>query len=183
MSYDHKAYLKERREWLHEHHFCVDCKKQDAFTMMGKWRCAECYEKAQLRRRKLSRVKKADRTELGLCLRCGKPNTTNMEICAECHEHFFAMSAKAHQGQGKPQKKTDHSSNPPYPRKEWIERGFCFLCGDPQEKGYKVCANCRQRLIQQRIRQKENGQDAEWRRHIDDFFKIRIAEIAEKRRK
>lgn len=151
-----KQYLKERREWLHAHHLCVDCKQMDARTMMGRFRCFECSEKARIRETGQLHTREI-RVELGLCSNCGAPVKDGFKVCESCHAHMVEMSRKSHEGHG-PARKTDHAANPQAPRSQWIENGYCYLCGEKQAAGLKVCGACRDRLTQQRHRQKELGQ-------------------------
>jgi len=155
VSEETKAYLKERREWLHDHHLCVDCKQMDAYTMMGRFRCFECSDKARIRESGL-RYNRKDRIELGLCAQCGAPAKEGFKVCESCHAHMVEMSRKSHEGQGEG-RKTDHAANPQMPRSQWVENGYCYLCGEKQAEGLKVCPVCRERLVQQRQRQKEQG--------------------------
>lgn len=41
----HRQYQKERRQWYKEHHYCTECGKQDARTLIGKRYCFDCLEK------------------------------------------------------------------------------------------------------------------------------------------
>ena len=79
-----KEYLKERRAWLHKNHFCVDCKKQDARTLIGKFRCYECTEKARIRKTG-QKYTRQERKELGLCSICGKVAKDGYNICEDCY--------------------------------------------------------------------------------------------------
>jgi len=45
-----RKYRRERREWFHAHHLCTECGERDAFTMIGKKRCASCVEKDRIRK-------------------------------------------------------------------------------------------------------------------------------------
>ena len=171
---DRRQYLRQRREWLHAHHFCVDCKQQDAYTLVGHHRCFECHEKGR-RNRGGHEIRRQDRVANGLCYYCGKPNPTELKVCEDCLPHYFAMSAKRHENHGKP-KRTDHSKNPTSPRWLWVKEGFCYLCGDPREdKRVKVCEACRTRLTNQRHRQTELGQDELLRTKIDELWRSMTA--------
>ena len=154
-------YLKERREMLIRNHFCVDCKKQDARTLIGKARCFECYEKDRLRHSGLT-ISRKDRSELGLCSMCMKPTKDGFKVCEECYERVLKAS-DAYRNKHTPRPKVDYSTNPKLPRSEWVKNGFCRTCGDKAMDGYKVCESCRQHLIDIRIRQKQLGQDSFWR--------------------
>lgn len=156
-----KQYLKERREMLIRNHFCVDCKKQDARTLIGKARCFECYEKARIKQGGLE-IPRRYRTELGLCSMCMNPVKEGFKVCEECYERVLKAS-EGYRNKHTPRPKVDYSTNPQMPRSEWVKNGFCRTCGDKAMDGYKVCESCRQHLIDIRIRQKELGQDSFWR--------------------
>lgn len=79
-----KQYQKERKEWLHEHHFCTSCKKQDARTLMGKWECYECTQKNRIRKSGLKYTRQ-ERKELGLCSICGKVAKEGHKVCEDCY--------------------------------------------------------------------------------------------------
>lgn len=154
-------YLKERREMLIKNHFCVDCKKQDARTLVGRVRCYECQEKSRIRRSGLIYTR-AERKEFGICAMCSNNVKEGYNVCEECYERVLKASVASHAHQS-PRPKVDYSDNPHMPRSEWVANGFCRTCGDKAMDGYKVCENCRQHLIDIRIRQKELGQDSFWR--------------------
>lgn len=180
MSGYNKEYAQDRKKWLYEHKMCIDCKSQDAFTLMGKKRCADCIEKAR-KRRSGREVHRDYWLEMGLCMVCGNPNDNGEKCCQKCHERFVSMSREAHKfhGQGR---NTDHDSNPKMPRSEWVKNGFCYICGDKKQDGIKVCENCHQRLIKQRMEQKEKGKDALIRYEIELSCRVNIAK-REARRK
>jgi ribosomal protein L37AE/L43A len=54
-----REYLRERIQWLKEHHLCVVCKKQDERTLQGFSNCKECAEKANERAKRRYRELKA----------------------------------------------------------------------------------------------------------------------------
>ena len=154
-------YLKERREWLHQHHFCIQCKKQDARTLIGKLECYECSQKNRMRKSGLKYTLQ-DRKEMGLCHYCMNPVIEGLNVCQECYDRIKKASIASHINHT-PRPKVDYSTNPKIPRYEWVANGFCRTCGDKAMEGYKVCESCRQHLIDIRIRQKELGQDSFWR--------------------
>lgn len=88
--------IQEYRQRLKAAHLCRDCKKQDAYTLSGRTRCAECAEReaeAQRKRRKENpeynreAVKRyrAKAVENGMCVRCcthkRKPGRKLCEYC------------------------------------------------------------------------------------------------------
>ena len=173
MSSERSEYLKDRKKWLHEHKLCIDCKTKDAFTLVGKMRCAECAEKARIRRSGRE-IPRNQLIEMGLCFRCGNPNNNGQKVCDNCYEHFVKMSREAHKFHGEG-RNTDHDRNPKMPRSEWAKNGFCYICGEKAQDGLKVCESCHQRLIKQRIEQKEKGQDALLRKTIDLSCQLHMA--------
>ena len=154
-----KQYLKERREMLIRNHFCVDCKKQDARTLIGKARCFECYEKDRIRHSGL-KISRKDRVELGLCAMCMNPAKEGLNVCQVCYDRIKKANVASHINHAT-RPKVDYSNNPKIPRYEWVANGFCRTCGDKAMDGYKVCESCRQHLID--ISRKQIGQDSFWR--------------------
>jgi hypothetical protein len=156
-----KEYLKERREWLHEHYFCVDCKKQDAHTLIGRYRCYDCTEKIRVRKSGIKYTRQ-EREDLGLCSICSNVVKDGYKVCEKCYERMLKAQRISHINHT-PRPPIDRLSNPQIPTEEWAENGFCRTCGDKAMDGYKVCESCRQHLINIRIRQKELGKDTFWR--------------------
>jgi hypothetical protein len=154
-----KQYLKERREWLQKNHFCVDCKKQDAHTLIGRCRCFDCTEKARMRKSGIKYTLQ-ERKELGLCYYCMNPVKDGYNVCEECYDRIKKANVASHINHT-PRPKVDYSDNPQIPRSEWVANGFCRTCGDKAMDGYKVCESCRQHLID--ISRKQIGQHSFWR--------------------
>lgn len=82
----------ERNRWLHEHKLCVSCKQQDAFTLNGRWRCAECSEKLNQRHREImaqdpekryqtQKAYREDHKARGLCVQCTRPAVSGETMC------------------------------------------------------------------------------------------------------
>lgn len=164
-----KQRLKERRELLQKLHLCVDCKQKDGRTMRGYSRCYTCFTESQLKR--TGKIyNRETRVGTGLCTVCEKPVKKGYRVCEEHYQRMVELSKKSHANHGEG-RHTDYASNPKMPRKEWAENGFCYLCGDVAEKGYKVCEKCHKRLIDIRQKQKENGQDRLIREQIENLFR------------
>lgn len=105
-----RQYMRERRQWLHAHHLCADCKKEDAYTMVGHWYCAECAEKKRKSYRdpippapKESEIPKSEWVAYGLCQKCGKHPIANKEVaftgrqtvlCESCFEKSSAQAKR-----------------------------------------------------------------------------------------
>lgn len=43
-----REYMRETRAFYHSHGRCAECGKADAYTIGGRYRCAECAEKRRL---------------------------------------------------------------------------------------------------------------------------------------
>ena len=97
----HRKYMRERREWFVAHHFCVDCGKEDAYTMVGKRLCFECLEKRrghpietnsdieQKRKRIWQKhsVPKSEYYKNGLCAICGQyQHIEGHKTCQSCYD-------------------------------------------------------------------------------------------------
>lgn len=129
------------RNQLHAHSLCASCKKQDAYTLAGRWLCAECTEKvnAQYKERYLDnresinarrRAKIAERKAAGICINCGNrpaaPGKTRCEICLAKWRKYTAK-CRAMQGVNIPR-----GGN-----------GMCFTCNAaPSVDGYRLCPQC-----------------------------------------
>lgn len=75
----HRQYMREQRQWLHAHHLCAECGQEDAYTMAGRYRCAECAEKRRKtyldpvpKPPKEAKLPKSEWIAYGLCRKCGK---------------------------------------------------------------------------------------------------------------
>lgn len=93
------------------------------------------------------------------------------------------MSKISHRNDGWGARIDRSAYHPPFPRSEWAKQGYCYICGAKQLDGYKVCAKCRERLIEQRYRQKKLGQDYLVRKGVENLFTLRKAEAEERKRK
>ena len=130
---------------------CTMCGKEDAYTMIGKARCAECAERNNESHRKSQRHREwfrdryRERKENGLCVDCGKPALEGHVRCAY------------------------HSGRRNKSTKEWLKRkqekegvnfprggnGFCYRCNKEKAlPGLKVCRSCYSGLEDLRARKK-----------------------------
>lgn len=89
---------KEYRNLLKKHHFCRDCKKQDAFTLNGRTYCAECAEKIAERKRNERKKDGGEKERIACkkhreknkkehkCVYCGRkmPEDYNYKTCVYC---------------------------------------------------------------------------------------------------
>ena len=87
---------KERYQWIKENHLCVQCHKQDAYTLSGRVHCFECTQKDKEYRQKsywkdpekdkIRKQKKHDESEQqGICVRCHKRKPIDgLKMCPTC---------------------------------------------------------------------------------------------------
>lgn len=151
--------LKQFRAMRKKAGVCRDCGKEDAYTMVGRLLCAECAEKDRLRHEQdrkdpVKYQKMLDshnnmrnrRKIQGMCTLCGKslPERWPYVTCDTCRARQKRYSEQARRRRGVP---------------TWEERTsgkVCFICGAPQIKGLKVCAECKEHLDKHRpLRPKE----------------------------
>lgn len=99
---------KQRRETLKILHRCRECGKQDAFTLAGRTRCADCVEKdteRRCRKRGYKRLWKRLPKEMpevnrprggnGICWQCNKhPVLKGKRVCPACYEKKVAVVMK-----------------------------------------------------------------------------------------
>ena len=98
----HRKYMREYKQWLREHNFCIYCKKQDAYTLAGRAGCFECaekrrghplLEKAEENVPAEPKIPRRERFHYGLCYICGKPLDgqklkygDESHLCSSCYE-------------------------------------------------------------------------------------------------
>lgn len=134
----------EYRRWLHSKGLCCDCKQRDAFTLNGRWRCAECGEKynqrqserrkagAQAKENASARAQYAERKATGLCVQCRKPAVSGKARCPRC----LKRDCKA--------KKESFRRRHPETNLPRGDNGFCWLCNKkPSLDGQRLCQSCR----------------------------------------
>lgn len=134
-----------RREYLKSRHRCVKCTKQDAWTLIGKWCCAECAEKNKEESQKYrsvhrdiyiaSRKNRYERLKAeGRCPKCGRENDRNDRVtCSWCAARQRRVDQRL-----KPVKNIDRGHN-----------GLCWLCNEaPCDHGSKMCRVCHAKMAQ-----------------------------------
>ena len=138
--------LADQKEWrkqLKEHHLCVDCRKQDAFTLGGRPKCAECAAKDSarvLKKRRLDPKPNRDsakaRRQLWRdehkCSRCGHPlpNDYSYRTCWLCREKC-RIAREARRWRQNPD------------RNKRGMPGVCWQCVKrPVMEGKKLCEEC-----------------------------------------
>lgn len=140
----HREYMKERRQWFKDHHVCIECGKQDAYTLNGRARCYECNEKhnksnvknmTEKRKLHIKQYREKKRAE-GFCVRCGKRKAVSDKVhCSVCL------------ARNKIRLKKQHSSE--IPRGERHSYNLCYRCGNPLDGQLKadgeksrLCSKC-----------------------------------------
>lgn len=138
---------KKNREYLKAIHRCRDCKKIDAYTLMGRTRCADCVAK-ETERKRISRNKDKEaekqkkirekRKEEHRCVYCG----TKLN-----EEYRYATCNKCRNKQTEYQrtyKAKKFNSN--FPRGA---NSICFQCNKkPVIEGKKLCQECYEKKIE-----------------------------------
>lgn len=93
---EEKSRWSIRAEYLHSNERCERCGKQDAFTLIGKPRCADCVERDKKRQQKYNKAhadeinkKMKNRYQRlkdeGICVACGKKKAREGRIhCKAC---------------------------------------------------------------------------------------------------
>lgn len=131
------------RKQLRENHLCVDCSKQDAFTLGGRPKCAACAEK-DAKRHKIWRIDNPEKYKESLaairsryisqhrCTVCGRalPFDYMYRTCQWCREH-------------KRQQKDERTWRQNPDRIKRGTPGMCYFCVKrPVMEGKKICRKC-----------------------------------------
>lgn len=151
---------------------CVTCRKQDAFTLVGRPTCAECAErriavgeKYREAHRETINQAAADRTAAriaaGVCTYCGKrkpkPGKHNCDVC---------LGKKRRQ-----RARRIEGTKIPMPERNWY--GLCTICSRPVKEGlttignpYKLCELCTEKRVKASkiAHLKPMAEDHPWRR-------------------
>lgn len=160
----------EYQRILKENHFCANCKQQDAYTLNGRRRCAECAEKQRESKKRTSenpeRRKELNeralrlrdqRKEKGLCLRCEK----KAENGVYCNLHRLENNRRAEKFR---------REKGVTPRLYGV---ICWQCNEnPVMDGGTLCEKCRERS-QEAIayaRTFVDQDNAPWRKWMSDFW-------------
>jgi len=143
-----REYMRETRAFYHSHGRCAECGKADAYTIGGRYRCAECAEKRRQWDARKDREKenakardlRADRRENGQCTKCGVqlPSGNTYLMCSRCRALDRVRSERKRRSAGVE------------PRSESFDRGVCYLCQQPLDGGtaawsvrpLRVCLAC-----------------------------------------
>lgn len=126
-----------------KYNYCVQCGKQDAYTLNGRARCFECQTKQNQYRqshpeynenhKELNKKRYLERKEKGLCTRCGNEAEKGKTKCKKCLL----------------KDRINHKNNSnSIGRTLANDLGLCVNClKEPQLKGHKLCENCYERAL------------------------------------
>lgn len=137
MSKTNTDSVRERRKYLKSVNRCTVCGGQDAFTLNGKSRCAECVQKAtsyaykhrhestdaQEIARKASEKYRNSHREQGLCTECSRMAMAGRTLCG-IHRRNTLIRIRRYKGIPK------------------YILGTCRHCGAECKDGYKYCEKC-----------------------------------------
>lgn len=135
---------RKNTQLLRELKICTKCKKTKVYG--NELRCPECrakdseYRKAYRQKnrdriremdRKRSHKNKAEWRAKGLCTYCGKrkPKHGNA-LCDKCLVKRRANS------------NSNYKKIHPIDRREWVDHGWCYRCGEPALKDKRLCEKC-----------------------------------------
>lgn len=93
------TYNQERYYWFKKHHFCTNCMKQDASTLIGHTLCFDCKEKKKKNRptpeeQKVRSRKRYEKNKANhICVNCkhrpARPERTTCERCAAVDAMYY----------------------------------------------------------------------------------------------
>lgn len=173
-------YYKRIREIAKAEHRCIQCGKQDAYTLNGRARCSVCADKGKVADRKryqthngseAQKKVRENRASKGLCVRCGRIAPPGRRTCALCISHT---------NQNLRDKKIAEGMN--WPRGS---NGICWTCNkEPVMEGKKICQSCYEKTMksQQMATEwhKKNG-TGPVKQSIENFWKLENAERKERK--
>lgn len=122
---------------LKKAHLCVECKKQDEYTLSGHVFCAECAEKIRRYRLKLK--------EAHICRECKKQDAYTLAgrtHCSECAEKLRAAKANAW---ADPEKREKMLLQKREQLARYRNQNKCLHCGKQLHNGERLCGICRER--------------------------------------
>lgn len=143
---------RRSREYYTKIGICPKCKKERIY--LNERICPECVEKERVAiskyvkntperhsesNKKTTEKVRSKRKAAGLCVRCGKrkPDSgkTSCGICL----------AKNRENQRRWRERNGKINMDE--RKERLEKGLCWFCGEPVKEGYRTCEECYQRCV------------------------------------
>lgn len=165
-------YDKRMREIMKREHRCIQCGKQDAYTLNGRSRCSVCAEKGRIADKKrytthcspeATKAVRENRGAQGLCVRCGRIAPPGRRVCQLCvsRTNKNLRDRKIAEGMN-------------YPRGS---NGIYWTCNkEPVMEGKKICQSCYEKtMIAQRMAtewHKQNG-NGPIEKSIAGFWKLK----------
>ena len=139
---------KERYQERKENHLCVQCQKQDAYTVSGKTLCFECSQKRRKTRKKFylknsKEILEKEKEERSKCLQQG--------ICPDCKrrmaEEGYKICSVCRAKERTKYKK--YAENKGVITDEMLPYlGVCHRCRrEPLMQGKNVCKSCYEKLL------------------------------------
>lgn len=145
-----REYSRECRALNKKYKLCGICGKTDAFTMVGRYYCADCNERRNesYRRRyvavdtaehaKQRKKQHDDRLAAGLCTICGGERLDKKYVTCERCRARKRRNYEKHKAE-----------NGIFPR----EAGICNMCNRaPELPGHRLCATCYPKAVKVAIR-------------------------------
>lgn len=140
---------REEYHWAKENHLCVQCHKQDAYTLSGRVHCFECTQKDKEYRQKsywkdpekdkIRKQKKHDESEQqGVCVRCHKRKPIDgLKMCPTC----LAKNRKKY--------RIWAEKNGITPRGDLDYNDLCYMCHKEKKmKNRKMCKSCYEKICE-----------------------------------
>ena len=169
---------------LHAAHLCITCKKQDAYTLNGRYKCFECQEKQReherVRRIQHPEIKKSEwqklkakqnrRRENHQCYLCGRSlGNDPHKACAKCRAYRNAATKKW---------KQNHKEGYT-PHEQRGKFGTCYICLKPSMPEKKLCETCYRKACENAVHaravNKTRGKDRPWAMENDLIFKRSVS--------
>lgn len=150
---------------------CVTCGKEDAYTIAGRSRCADCAEHYRLLRKRwreahLERDRatnaraKRKKIEAGCCTLCGKK-------LIEADKETGYLNCPACRRKEAGRKREQRRKAGAVPRQEFYRQDHCPYCGGELAPGKKMCQACIDRFCRDHLKLVKDEQ-GHWRRPRDE---------------
>lgn len=151
---------------------CVNCGKEDDYTISGHTLCFECNEKNNVRAAKYydankdnqyakDKERRKEREEKGICICCGKRKAAkNRKHCEICLARKRQICKKQREKKGM------------MSRDDYYYMGLCWRCGKaPHLENKKLCGSCYEKTLEACIKGlaklNEDNSNHKWRRKDD----------------
>lgn len=165
-----REYQRKNREFYREHHLCTECGKVN--VLYSERICPECRAKIRNRKnptreqkekwnrgfRNRQKIIYKQRTDAGICTRCGKRKSMpGKKKCGIC----LAKDAEIHR-----RRYMDRPNIKEYRK----ENHLCYFCGNPIDlpAGNNICSVCLKRFKE--IAEKRKHDNPNWRKDNEMIF-------------